>query len=134
MRKLLLTAALIVVAALSSGVAGAGPVPQASQTTQYWYGSTSSNTWRLSPSWARRTHHYVEARGGGCLPSNAQFQVANFTSGGATLIQLNTRRSPYGACAFLVNLTSNEQYARAGCRIVSSVLVTRTILCNSTWY
>ena len=110
MKKFLLVAVVALFGAtVATGVVGA-VVPTAEQTTQYWYGSTTSNAWRLSGSWARRTHHYVEARGV-CLPSTAQFQVANFVSNGATLLQLNTHRSPFGACAFAC-----REIGRASCR------------------
>lgn len=121
--------ALLLVSFLAAIVVSVAGATQ--QSTKYFEGVETSNAWKLSPSYAHRYFHSVNSLNG-CLPSFAQFQVANFAQDGS---MINTHRSNYGACNFSYALTSNGLYAKAGCRIVvtGSESAARTIQCWSTW-
>lgn len=139
----LVAAAATIAAALAVGAGGApeqvGPEAVDIVCTTYFvsgtcdnqtFGSATSNDWKLSGSYARRYWHFVSNQGA-CLPSYAQFQVANFDQSGQ---MINTHRSAPGACDFIYQLTSNGLYAKAACRIISSGgSVTRTIACATHW-
>lgn len=142
MRRIIaLVAAALAMTVLATGARGQDnpPVgPQAIVCTTYWvsgscinptYGSATSNGWKVSASYARRYHHWVFTQT--CLPSYAQFEVMNIAQNGS---QINSHRSAPGSCGFDYPLTSNDQYAKAACRILSSgAPVTRTIACMTQW-
>lgn len=119
----------LLVALLAIGVV---PIAGATHPVTYFYNQTTSNHWKLSQMYVVRYHHWMRT-GLSCLPSYAQLQVANYRQApdGGLGTQINTHRSPFGACEFNYPLTSNGIPAKAACRIISSGgQVTRLVECQ----
>ena len=103
--------------------------------TTYFAGNTTNNHWQLSGSAAKRWSHSMSIDPfDPSLPAHAQLQVANFSY--PDKVMINSRRSEFGARELHVDLTSNNQWAYAGCRIIAQGpggVITRYVYCRSQW-